>query len=154
MWREKENIFCQEVDVEKKLEDVTTEARCIVQHPGFDETREGWLRLHLFCYKTSPHSASQVFVFFGLHPVVSVNAAKNGTVLDNLSVNIIYIYDIYIYINAAKNGTVLDNLSVNIIYIYDVHAQVIQIFFTILNRRNREHKLYDWFYQKGQLSAL
>ena len=97
----------------------------------------------MFCYKTSPHSASQVFVFFGLHPVVSVNAAKNGTVLDNLSVNIIYIYDIYIYINAAKNGTVLDNLSVNIIYIYDVHAQVIQIFFTILNRRNREHKLYD-----------
>ena len=97
MWREKENIFCQEVDVEKNLEDVTTEARCIVQHPGFDETREGCLRLHLFCYKTSPHSASQVFIFFGLHPVVSVNAAKNGTVLDNLSVNIIYIY-IYIYI--------------------------------------------------------
>ena len=109
MWREKENIFCQEVDVEKKLEDVTTEARCIVQHPGFDETREGWLRLHLFCYKTSPHSASQVFVFFGLHPVVSVNAAKNGTVLDNLSVNIIYIYDVHAQV--IQNCTIFSRVD-------------------------------------------
>ena len=48
MWKEKENIFCQEVDVvkNKNLEDVTVEklhaeARCIVQHPGLGETGEG-----------------------------------------------------------------------------------------------------------------
>ena len=46
------------------------EARCIVQHPGFEETGEGLLRLHLFCYKTSLHSTSLVFVFFVLDPVV------------------------------------------------------------------------------------
>ena len=56
MWREEENIFCQEVDVvkNKNLEDVTVEqfqaeARCIFQHLGLGETGEGWLRLHLFC---------------------------------------------------------------------------------------------------------
>ena len=48
MWKEKENIFCQEVDVvkNKNLEDVTVEklqaeSRCIVQHPGLGETGEG-----------------------------------------------------------------------------------------------------------------
>ena len=41
MWREKENIFCQGVDVERNLEDVITGARCIVQRPGFEETGEG-----------------------------------------------------------------------------------------------------------------
>ena len=41
MWRKKENIFCQEVDVEKNLEDVITEAGCVVQHPVFEETGEG-----------------------------------------------------------------------------------------------------------------
>ena len=48
MWREEENIFCQEVEVvkNKNLEDVTVEqfqaeARCIVQHPGLGETGEG-----------------------------------------------------------------------------------------------------------------
>ena len=46
MWKEKENIFCQEVDVVKNKEDVTVEklqaeARCIVQHPGLGETGEG-----------------------------------------------------------------------------------------------------------------
>ena len=48
MWREKENIFCQKVDVvkNKNLEDVTAEqlqaeARCIVQHPALEETGEG-----------------------------------------------------------------------------------------------------------------
>ena len=48
MWREKENIFCREVDVvkNKNLEDVIleqqqAEARCIVQHPWFEETDEG-----------------------------------------------------------------------------------------------------------------
>ena len=41
MWRKKENIFCQEVDVEKNLEDVITEAGCVVQHPVFEETSEG-----------------------------------------------------------------------------------------------------------------
>ena len=48
MWREEENIFCQEVDVvkNKNLEDVTeeqlqAEARCIVQHLGFEETGGG-----------------------------------------------------------------------------------------------------------------
>ena len=53
MWREKENIFCQKVDVvkNKNLEDVTAEqlqaeARCIVQHPALEETGGGWLRLH------------------------------------------------------------------------------------------------------------
>ena len=53
MWREEENIFCQEVDVVKNenFEDagysgqLQAEARCIVQHPGFEETGEGWLRL-------------------------------------------------------------------------------------------------------------
>ena len=46
--REKEDICCQEVNVaiNKNLEDVTAEqlqveARCIVQHPGFEETDEG-----------------------------------------------------------------------------------------------------------------
>ena len=48
MWKEKENIFCQEVDVvkNKNLKEVTVEqlqaeARCIVQHPGLGETGEG-----------------------------------------------------------------------------------------------------------------
>ena len=48
MYREKEDIFCQEVNVaiNKNLEDVTVEqlqveARCIVQHPGFEATGEG-----------------------------------------------------------------------------------------------------------------
>ena len=48
MWREKENIFCQKVDVvkNKNLEDVTAEqlqaeARCIVQYPALEETGEG-----------------------------------------------------------------------------------------------------------------
>ena len=48
MWREEENIFCQEVDVvkNKNLEDVTVEqfqaeARCIFQHLGLGETGEG-----------------------------------------------------------------------------------------------------------------
>ena len=47
MWKEKENIFCQEVDVvkNKNLKEVTVEqlqaeARCIVQHPGLGETGE------------------------------------------------------------------------------------------------------------------
>ena len=55
MWKEKENIFCQEVDVvkNKNLKEVTVEqlqaeARCIVQHPGLGETGEGWPRLHFF----------------------------------------------------------------------------------------------------------
>ena len=48
MWREKENIFCREVDMvkNKNLEDVTVEqlqaeARCIVHHPVFEEIGEG-----------------------------------------------------------------------------------------------------------------
>ena len=49
MWREEENISCQEVDVVKNenFEDagysgqLQAEARCIVQHPGFEETGEG-----------------------------------------------------------------------------------------------------------------
>ena len=108
MWKEEESIFCQKVDVakNKNLEDVTeeqlqAEARFIVQHPGFEETDEGWLRpLHLFRYRTSLNSASLVFVFFFLNPVVfcsycNVNTARGSTVLDNLSLNI-YIY-IYIF---------------------------------------------------------
>ena len=72
-----ENIFCQEADVvkNKNLEDVRmeqlqAEARCIVQHPALGETGEGWLRLHFFWYKKFLYSASLVFVFFILHPVV------------------------------------------------------------------------------------
>ena len=67
----------KEVDVVKNenSEDVTAEqlqaeARCIVQHPALGETGEGWLRLHFFGYKKSLYSASLVFVFFILHPVV------------------------------------------------------------------------------------
>ena len=48
MWREKENIFSQEVDVvkNKNLEDVAAEhlqaeARCIDKHPALGETGEG-----------------------------------------------------------------------------------------------------------------
>ena len=48
MWRGEENIFYQDVDVveNKNLEVVTVEqlqaeARCIVQHPRFEETDEG-----------------------------------------------------------------------------------------------------------------
>ena len=77
MWREKENIFSQEVDVvkNKNLEDVAAEhlqaeARCIDKHPALGETGEGWLRLHFFWYNKSLYSASLVFVFFILHPVV------------------------------------------------------------------------------------
>ena len=77
MWREKENIFSQEVDVvkNKNLEDVAAEhlqaeARCIDKHPALGETGEGWLRLHFFWYKKSLYSASLVFVFFILHPIV------------------------------------------------------------------------------------
>ena len=77
MWRGGENIFFQEADVvkNKNLEDVIVdqlqaEARCIVQHPWFEETSEGWLRLHLFCYKISIQSASLVSVFFVLHSLV------------------------------------------------------------------------------------
>ena len=74
MWKEKENIFCQEVDVvkNKNLKEVTVEqlqaeARCIVQHPGLGETGEGWPHLHfLFCTKKLLHSDGFLF----LHPVV------------------------------------------------------------------------------------
>ena len=73
MWKEKENIFCQEVDVvkNKNLKEVTVEqlqaeARCIVQHPGLGETGEGWPRLHFFCTKKLLHSTGFLF----LHPVV------------------------------------------------------------------------------------
>ena len=51
--------------------------------------------MHLFCYKTSLHSASLVsfslfcILLFSVH-IVNVNAAKSSTGLDNLSV-IIYI---------------------------------------------------------------
>ena len=47
MWREKENIFCQEVNVVKNknleitVEQLQAEVICIVQHPGFEETGEG-----------------------------------------------------------------------------------------------------------------
>ncbi|RMX37484.1 hypothetical protein pdam_00024111 [Pocillopora damicornis] len=48
MWRKEQNIFCREVDVvkNKNLPDVTVEqlqaeARCVVQHPGFEETGGG-----------------------------------------------------------------------------------------------------------------
>ena len=48
MWRKEQNIFYREVDVvkNKNLQDVPVEqlqaeARCIVQHPGFEETGEG-----------------------------------------------------------------------------------------------------------------
>ena len=69
MWKEKENIFCQEVDVvkNKNLEDVTVEklqaeARCIVQHPGkgklvkadsvciFFGTKHHYTALHWFSF--------------------------------------------------------------------------------------------------------
>ena len=87
--------------INKNLEDVTAEqlqveARCIVQHPGFEETDKGGLCLHLFCYKTSLHSASQVLfslfyiLLFSIH-IVNVNMAKKGAVSDNLNVNI-YIF--------------------------------------------------------------
>ena len=112
MWKKEESIFCQKVDVakNKNLEDVTeeqlqAEARFIVQHPGFEETDEGWLRpLHLFRYKTSLHSASLVFVFFFLNSVVfcsycNVNTARSSTVLDNLSLNM-YIFIIKFGYNA------------------------------------------------------
>ena len=43
MWREEENICCQEVDAVKNkileavtMEELQAEPRCIVQHPGFD----------------------------------------------------------------------------------------------------------------------
>ena len=43
MWREEENICCQEVDAVKNknleaviVEELQAEPRCIVQHPGFD----------------------------------------------------------------------------------------------------------------------
>ena len=100
MWREKENIFCQKVDVvkNKNLEDVTAEqlqaaARCIVQHPALEENGEGWLRLH-FLGKKNQYTALPWFSFssfyillFSVH-IVNVNTAKSGTGLDNLSVNI------------------------------------------------------------------
>ena len=87
-----------DVDKNKNLEDVTVEqlqaeARCIVQHPGFEETGEGRLRLHLFVTKhhytaLSGFSFSLFYILlFSVH-IVNVNAVKSGTVLDNLSVNI------------------------------------------------------------------
>ena len=98
MWKEKENIFCQEVDVvkNKKLEDVTpeqlqAEARCIVQHPALVETGEGWLRLHFFGtknhYTELPWFSFSSFyiLLFSVH-IVNVNTAKSGKGLDNLSV--------------------------------------------------------------------
>ena len=43
VWREEENICCQEVDAVKNknleavtMEELQAEPRCIVQHPGFD----------------------------------------------------------------------------------------------------------------------
>ena len=100
MWREKENIFCQKVDVvkNKNLEDVTAEqlqaaATCIVQHPALEENGEGWLRLH-FLGKKNHYTALTWFSFssfyillFSVH-IVNVNTAKSGTGLDNLRVNI------------------------------------------------------------------
>ena len=99
MWREKENIFSQEVDVvkNKNLEDVAAEhlqaeARCIDKHPALGETGEGWLRLHFFGTKNH-YTALPWFSFssfyillFSVH-IVHVNTAKNGKGLDNLSVN-------------------------------------------------------------------
>ena len=119
MWKEEESIFCQKVDVakNKNLEDVTeeqlqAEARFIVQHPGFEETDEGWLRpLHLFRYRTSLNSASLVFVFFFLNPVVfcsycNVNTARGSTVLDNLSLNIyIYIFFFFFFFFTSMLGS-------------------------------------------------
>ena len=61
------------------VEQLQPEARCIVQHSGFKEISEGWLSLSLslffffFFLLTKHHyvhSASLVFVFFVLHPVV------------------------------------------------------------------------------------
>ena len=100
MWREKENIFSQKVDVvkNKNLEDVTAEqlqaeARCIVQHPALEETGEGWLRLHFLGtknhYTALPWLSFSSFyiLLFSVH-IVNVNTAKSGTGLDNLRVNI------------------------------------------------------------------
>ena len=97
----------------KNLENVTeeqlqAEARFIVLHPGFEETGEGWLRpLHLFRYRTSLNSASLVFVFFFLNPVVfcpycNVNTARSSTVLDNLSLNIyIFFFLFFFYVQVV-----------------------------------------------------
>ena len=72
MWREKENIFCREVDMvkNKNLEDVTVEqlqaeARCIVHHPVFEEIGEGWLCLH-FNFVTKHHCKALPWFSFSL----------------------------------------------------------------------------------------
>ncbi|RMX56411.1 hypothetical protein pdam_00008810 [Pocillopora damicornis] len=56
IWKEKENIFCQEVDVvkNKNLKEVTVEqlqaeARCIVQHPGHTNVLYTYMPLNASC---------------------------------------------------------------------------------------------------------
>ena len=71
-----ENIFCQEVEVvkNKNLEDVTVEqlqadARCLVQHPGFEETVEA--DSVCICFITiNTKRFPGFFVFSVLYPVV------------------------------------------------------------------------------------
>ena len=46
------------------MEQLQVESRCIVQHPEFKEL------VYLFCYQTSLHSTSLIFILFVSHPVV------------------------------------------------------------------------------------
>ena len=87
------------------MEQLQAEARCIVQHPGFEETGRLTPSAFFLLLNITMFTALRWFPFFPLFytlfaSIVNVNAAKSGTVLDNLSVNMytyIYIY-IYIYI--------------------------------------------------------
>ena len=45
-------------------------------------------------------------------------------------------------------------LAVSTMTYCDEKISKVAIFITMLNRRNREYNLYDWFQQKEQLSAL
>ena len=111
MWTEKENIFCRGVDVVKNknlevviVEQLQADARCIVHHPGFEETGEGWLRLHFFSLQNittqrfSGFSFSLFYILLFFVHVVNVNAAKSVTVFEREREHL-YIYTyIYIYI--------------------------------------------------------
>ena len=107
MWREEENIFCQEVDVvkNKNFEDVTVDS--CRQKPDVLSSIQGLRKLVkadsvCICFVTKHHYTTLPWfpfslfytLLFSVH-IVNVNAAKSSTVLDNLIVNI-YVY-IYIF---------------------------------------------------------
>ena len=111
MWREKENVFCQEVDVvkDKDLEDVTLE------QPDVLSIIQGLRKLVktdsvCICFVTIHHYSALLWfecwfsfslfyiLLFSAH-IVNINAAKSSRVLDKYSLNIfMYFFKVQVVI--------------------------------------------------------